>query len=35
MIFVKIMQRLPAQVEWHDNLVNDELKTMYTEVIVA
>jgi hypothetical protein len=35
MIFVKIMQHLTAQVEWHDNLVNDELKSMYKEVVVA
>ena len=35
MIFVKIMQHLSAQVEWHDNLVNDELKRMYKEVVVA
>jgi hypothetical protein len=35
MIFVKIMQHLSAQVEWHDYLVNDELEKMYKEVVVA
>jgi len=35
MIFVKIMQHLSAQVEWHDNLINDELKRTYMEVVVA